>query len=62
MQRKPFENKTDKEVFVSVKTRQNVLITVSDNGIGIESINIERIFDFQNLQPKNSGMGLGLEL
>jgi signal transduction histidine kinase len=54
------ENKINKEVFVSVKKlNKNVLITVSDNGIGIESSNTERIFE-PKFTTKNSGMGLGL--
>lgn len=54
------ETKEDKEIIVSVKKdEKNVLITVSDNGIGIESTNIERIFE-PKFTTKNSGMGLGL--
>ena len=54
------ETKEDKEIIVSVKKdKKNVLITVSDNGIGIESNNIERIFE-PKFTTKNSGMGLGL--
>jgi signal transduction histidine kinase len=54
------KNKENKEVLVSVeKNHKNVLITVSDNGVGIESKNIERIFE-PKFTTKNSGMGLGL--
>ena len=54
------ETKQEKEIIVSVKKEEkNVLITVSDNGIGIESTNIERIFE-PKFTTKNSGMGLGL--
>jgi signal transduction histidine kinase len=54
------KNKENKEVLVSVeKNYKNVLITVSDNGVGIESKNIERIFE-PKFTTKNSGMGLGL--
>jgi two-component system nitrogen regulation sensor histidine kinase NtrY len=54
------ETSENKEIIVSIKKEhKNVLITVSDNGIGIESNNIERIFE-PKFTTKNSGMGLGL--
>lgn len=54
------ENQKDKLVFISIK-RQNtdVLISVKDNGIGIETNHIDRIFE-PKFTTKNKGMGLGL--
>ena len=49
-----------KSIIVAVKRVDNfVNITVKDNGIGIETENIERIFE-PKFTTKNSGMGLGL--
>ena len=54
------ENQTEKTILVSVKKEENnVFILVKDNGIGIESENIDRIFE-PKFTTKNSGMGLGL--
>ena len=54
------ENQTDKSILVDVKkVGTNVLISVKDNGIGIEQENIERIFE-PKFTTKTSGMGLGL--
>ncbi len=54
------ENQLEKKIIVAVKkVESNVLITVSDNGIGIESENIDRIFE-PKFTTKTSGMGLGL--
>jgi signal transduction histidine kinase len=54
------ENQTEKTILVSVKKEENnVLILVKDNGIGIETENIDRIFE-PKFTTKNSGMGLGL--
>ena len=54
------ENQLEKSIFVEVKQAENnVNISVKDNGIGIESENIERIFE-PKFTTKNSGMGLGL--
>lgn len=54
------ENQVEKLVSVSVKKHENeVLISVKDNGTGIEADNISRIFE-PKFTTKNSGMGLGL--
>ncbi|OXA69349.1 sensor histidine kinase [Flavobacterium aquatile] len=54
------ENQVEKSILVEVKqVKNNVNITVKDNGIGIEQENIERIFE-PKFTTKNSGMGLGL--
>ena len=50
----------NKAVFVSIKKELNtVLITVTDNGIGIASEDFNRIFE-PKFTTKSSGMGLGL--
>ncbi|MBP7318447.1 MAG: HAMP domain-containing histidine kinase, partial [Flavobacterium sp.] len=41
------------------KEENNVLITVTDNGIGIQPEDVNRIFE-PKFTTKNSGMGLGL--
>ncbi len=49
-----------KVVLVSVNEKETMVeITVADNGIGIEEINREKIFE-PKFTTKNSGMGLGL--
>ena len=49
-----------KAITVTVKkTKTNVLIIVKDNGIGINSEDIERVFE-PKFTTKSSGMGLGL--
>ena len=49
-----------KVVLVSVNEKETMVeITVTDNGIGIEEINREKIFE-PKFTTKNSGMGLGL--
>ena len=54
------ENQEEKSVIVAIKRIENdVTITVKDNGIGIETENIEHIFE-PKFTTKNSGMGLGL--
>jgi signal transduction histidine kinase len=54
------ENQVEKSVVVSVKKEENqVLISVQDNGTGIETNNLNRIFE-PKFTTKNSGMGLGL--
>ena len=54
------DEQDEKSILVAVKKVENeVKITVKDNGIGIESINIEHIFE-PKFTTKNSGMGLGL--
>jgi two-component system, NtrC family, nitrogen regulation sensor histidine kinase NtrY len=50
----------NKAIFVSIKKVENtVLITVKDNGIGIETQDFNRIFE-PKFTTKSSGMGLGL--
>lgn len=54
------ENQETKSIIVTVKKEQNnVLITVADNGIGIQTKDISRIFE-PKFTTKSSGMGLGL--
>jgi nitrogen fixation/metabolism regulation signal transduction histidine kinase len=54
------EQQEHKSVVVRIKKEtNNVLITVSDNGIGIQPKDISRIFE-PKFTTKSSGMGLGL--
>lgn len=54
------EHQENKAIFVSIKKElKNVLITVTDNGIGIASEDFNRIFE-PKFTTKSSGMGLGL--
>jgi two-component system, NtrC family, nitrogen regulation sensor histidine kinase NtrY len=54
------ENQVEKAVLVAVnKVENDVLITVSDNGVGIDAENSDRIFE-PKFTTKTSGMGLGL--
>ncbi|WP_072989606.1 sensor histidine kinase [Flavobacterium segetis] len=54
------ERQEDKSVIVRIKKENNnVLITVTDNGIGIQRMDTERIFE-PKFTTKTSGMGLGL--
>ncbi len=54
------EEQQEKFVLVSIKeVDENVIITVKDNGSGIETENIEHVFE-PKFTTKNSGMGLGL--
>lgn len=54
------EQQENKAVFVSIKKElNNVLITVTDNGTGIDSEDFNRIFE-PKFTTKSSGMGLGL--
>ncbi|WP_428831868.1 sensor histidine kinase [Flavobacterium algoritolerans] len=54
------EQQENKSIVVSVKKElNNVLITVADNGIGIQPKDIDRIFE-PKFTTKSSGMGLGL--
>jgi two-component system nitrogen regulation sensor histidine kinase NtrY len=54
------EEQENKVIFVTVnKESNNVLITVEDNGIGINPQDISRIFE-PKFTTKSSGMGLGL--
>jgi len=54
------EEQEQKSIVVAVKRVDNMVnIIVKDNGIGIESENMERIFE-PKFTTKNSGMGLGL--
>ena len=50
----------DKSIIVAIKKEKNdVIITVEDNGFGIEPENLEHIFE-PKFTTKTSGMGLGL--
>ena len=54
------ENQENKAVLVRIQKEENyVLITVTDNGIGIQPEDVNRIFE-PKFTTKNSGMGLGL--
>jgi two-component system nitrogen regulation sensor histidine kinase NtrY len=54
------EQQENKSIIVSIKKElNNVLITVADNGIGIQPKDIDRIFE-PKFTTKSSGMGLGL--
>lgn len=54
------DSRIDKKIKIRIKKRDNeVLIQVSDNGNGIETQNIPRIFE-PKFTTKSSGMGLGL--
>ena len=54
------EEQEEKFVLVSVKeVDENVVITVKDNGSGIETENIDHVFE-PKFTTKTSGMGLGL--
>lgn len=54
------EQQENKAIFVTVKKEfNNVLITVADNGIGIEPQDRSRVFE-PKFTTKSSGMGLGL--
>ncbi|RKS01145.1 HAMP domain-containing protein [Flavobacterium sp. 102] len=54
------EDQEEKQVLVSVnEVKDNVIISVKDNGIGISSENIDYIFE-PKFTTKTSGMGLGL--
>ncbi len=54
------ENQEEKSIIVSVKEEKNqVQISVQDNGTGIEGDDSSRIFE-PKFTTKNSGMGLGL--
>jgi signal transduction histidine kinase len=54
------DEQMEKRILVSVNEIENdVIITVEDNGIGIESDNIEHVFE-PKFTTKTSGMGLGL--
>jgi signal transduction histidine kinase len=56
------ENQETKMVFVNIKKELNqVIITVTDNGIGIASEDFNRIFE-PKFTTKSSGMGLGLSI
>jgi signal transduction histidine kinase len=54
------ENQENKSIIVTIKKDlNNVLITVMDNGLGIQPKDIDRIFE-PKFTTKSSGMGLGL--
>ena len=54
------DQQEEKSILVTIKRfKDNVLITVSDNGIGIATEDFNRIFE-PKFTTKSSGMGLGL--
>lgn len=54
------ENQAEKNIFVTIKKEKNqVIISVKDNGIGIPEHSISKIFE-PKFTTKSSGMGLGL--
>ncbi len=54
------EKQEVKSIYVTIKKENNkVLITVSDNGIGIATEDFQRVFE-PKFTTKSSGMGLGL--
>jgi nitrogen fixation/metabolism regulation signal transduction histidine kinase len=56
------ENQETKMVLVNIKRELNqVIITVTDNGIGIASVDSNLIFEHK-FTTKSSGMGLGLSI
>jgi len=56
------EKQENKAILVTItKEKNNVLITVSDNGIGIAVEDFDRIFE-PKFTTKSSGMGLGLSI
>ena len=55
-------NKTKGEILITCKTeRENVFISVSDNGSGIKEIDKEKIF-IPHFTTKSTGSGIGLSL
>ncbi len=56
------EEQEDKKIVVNVsEVEDQVLITISDNGVGISEENKEKIFE-PKFTTKSSGMGLGLAM
>lgn len=56
------DEQENKQIIVSVKKEENnALISVADNGIGIETNDFNRIFE-PKFTTKTSGMGLGLAI
>ena len=56
------ENQENKAVCVNIKkASNNVIITIADNGIGIDTQNFNHIFE-PKFTTKSSGMGLGLSI
>ncbi|TDY13669.1 phospho-acceptor domain-containing protein [Meridianimaribacter flavus] len=56
------EEQKDKKIVVNVsEVEDQVLITISDNGVGISEENKEKIFE-PKFTTKSSGMGLGLAM
>lgn len=56
------ENQENKAVCVNIKKASNyVIITIADNGIGIDTQNFNHIFE-PKFTTKSSGMGLGLSI
>ncbi len=54
------DEQEEKQILVSVnEAEHNVIISVKDNGVGIDPENVEHVFE-PKFTTKTSGMGLGL--
>jgi two-component system, NtrC family, sensor kinase len=57
------ENKGDRLDIISMLLKDQIIITIRDNGPGIPSINLNRVFDpFFSTKPVGKGSGLGLSI
>jgi two-component system, NtrC family, sensor kinase len=57
------ENKGDRMDIISMVQKDHIRITIRDNGPGIQSINLNRVFDpFFSTKPVGKGSGLGLSI
>jgi two-component system, NtrC family, sensor kinase len=57
------ENKGDRLDIISMLQKDQIIITIRDNGPGIQSINLNRVFDpFFSTKPVGKGSGLGLSI
>jgi signal transduction histidine kinase len=57
------ENKGDRLDVISKLQKDQIIITIRDNGPGIHSINLNRVFDpFFSTKPVGKGSGLGLSI
>jgi two-component system, NtrC family, sensor kinase len=57
------ENKGDRLDVISMLQKDQIIITIRDNGPGIQSINLNRVFDpFFSTKPVGKGSGLGLSI